>query len=76
MALRNRAAIVDYQVIVGPYAVGARMLNLADRVFEHLTSSIGEGSFGSIIPLVDEKDEYVAKRIRFTGKMTLAFSGK
>ena len=52
MAVERGASVITYHVLLGPYVVNIKMLNLSDRVFDK-KESISQGSFGSIIPLTD-----------------------
>lgn len=54
MNVERGATVVTYDVLLGPYIVTITLLNLSDHVFD-IKESIYHGSFGSIIPLADEK---------------------
>ena len=53
--VEHGAAVVTYDVLLGPYIVTITLLNLSDHVFD-ISESICHGSFGNIIPLADEKE--------------------
>lgn len=57
--LRNAergASIIDYAVLLGPYIVVVRMLNINERTFDQFGSYLGKGSFGSVLSLRDERE--------------------
>lgn len=57
--LRNAergASIIDYAVLLGPYIVVVRMLNVNERTFDQFGSYLGKGSFGSVLSLRDERE--------------------
>ncbi len=57
--LRNAergASIIDYAVLLGPYIVVVRMLNVNERTFGQFGSYLGKGSFGSVLSLRDERE--------------------
>ena len=59
MLLRNAergASIIDYAVLLGPYIVVVRMLNVNERTFDQFGSYLGKGSFGSVLSLRDERE--------------------
>lgn len=64
--MKNAAAVITYHVLLGPYVVTVKMLNMNSRIFDRLTPSMGAGAFGLIVPLSDENESFVAKRIGFT----------
>lgn len=67
MKLSNQITTVDYQVMAGAYTVAVRMVNLPEKAINHDASQIGRGSFGSVVLLSDDNDEFVAKRVMFDG---------
>ena len=46
------------------------MLNLSGRIF-NAKESVSCGSFGSIVPLADDQEEFVAKRVKFRKRWQL-----
>lgn len=72
LSIRDDALTVNYQVLTGPFIVNVKMLNLENKMFDHLTKRINNGAFGSIIPLSDEGGKFVAKRIKFDESTLMA----
>jgi serine/threonine protein kinase len=70
-SVERGASLITYDVLLGPYIVGVKMLNIDDHIFQESGQSLGKGSFGSIVPLRDELGELVAKRIKFREKLQL-----
>jgi hypothetical protein len=75
MNVERGASVITYDVLLGAYIVAVKMLNIHDRIFDPSDPALGRGSFGSIVPLNDELEDFVAKRIKFREKLQLMKKG-
>jgi hypothetical protein len=66
------AAVITYHVLVGPYMVTVKVLNTDEDLNNNSEiTTLGKGSFGSIIAQNDGNEQFVAKRIKFQTKLQL-----
>lgn len=75
VGIHHGAAVVVYNVALGPYVVNIRMLNMNSKESHTLAGLLDQGSFGKIVALADEHGEFVCKRVRLT-KSANSQSGK
>jgi hypothetical protein len=71
-SVERGAAIITYHVIVGPFIIIVKMLNIEDEINNSSASIIlGKGGSGSIVARCDGKEQFVAKRMEFKKKLHL-----